>query len=109
MTAIFETTYCELGKPVLKRPSKTLYGPAGTSLVVSGQFIANLSSKSAQANHTVYVVESLKHNLLGLPAITSLDLVRRLHQIEECSTPVQNEFPNFSKGLAPLVRNMKSV
>ena len=69
---------------------------------MSGQFTANLSSKSAQATHTVYVVKGLKHNLLGLPAITSLDLVRKLHQIEECSTPVQNEFPNLFKGLGTI-------
>ena len=77
VTAISENTHCEFGKPELKRPSKTLYGSAGTSLGVRGQF--NLSSKSAQATHVVYVVKGLKHNLLGLPAITLLDLVRRFH------------------------------
>ena len=102
VTAISENTYCELRKPELKRPSKTLYGLAGIPLGVCGQFTANLSSKSAKATHVVYVVKGLKHNLLGLPAITSLDLVRRLHQIEECNTPVQNEFPNLFKGLGTI-------
>ena len=45
-------------------------------------------------------MKGLKNNLLGLPAIISLNLAMRIQQIEETSTPVQDEFPNILKGWA---------
>lgn len=38
VTAIQKATYQLLGKPELKNPSKTLYGPAHQTLNVLGQF-----------------------------------------------------------------------
>ena len=84
------------------RTSKTLYGPAGTSLEVCGQFTASLSYKSVQFNHTVYVVKGLKNNLLGVPAIISLNLTMKIQQIQETSIQVQDEFPNIFKGLGTI-------
>ena len=84
------------------RTGKTLYDPAGTSLEVCGQFTASLLYKSVQSNHTVYVVKGLKNNLLGLPAIISLNLAMRIQQIDETSTPVEDEFPNLFKGLGTI-------
>ena len=102
VTAISKSTHNTIGEPDLMRTSKALYGPAGTSLEVCGQFTASLSYKSVQSNHTVYVVKGLKNNLLGLPAIISLNLAMRIQQIEETSTQVQDEFPNIFKGLGTI-------
>jgi len=102
VTAISKATHNAIGEPILKRTSKMLYGPAGTSLEVCGQFIANLSHKSTQSKQIVYVVKSLKNNLLGLPAITSLNLAIRVQQIEESNIPVHEEFPNLFKGLGTM-------
>ena len=59
--------------PMLE-PSKislrTVYGPAGTSLEVFGQFLTSLSHNLAHTQQPVYVVKGLKNNLLGLPANT---------------------------------------
>ena len=103
VTAISKSTHYSIGEPDLMRTSKTLYDPAGTSLEVCGQFTASLSYKLVQSNHTVYVVKGLKNNLLGLPAIISLNLAMRIQQVEETSTPVQDEFPNIFKGLGTIV------
>jgi len=55
VTAISKATHNAIGEPALKRTSKMLYGPAGTSLEVCGQFIANLSHKSTQSKQIVHV------------------------------------------------------
>ena len=47
-------------------------------------------------------MKGLKNNLLGLPAIISLNLAMRIQQIEETSTQVQDEFPNIFKGLGTI-------
>ena len=101
VTAVSESTYNEMGQPNLQKQSKSLYGPAGTHLEVCGHFTANLSHKSTHTKQTVYVVKGLKNNLLGLPAILSLNLATRLQQIEE-STAVQDNFPNLFRGLGSI-------
>ena len=70
----------------------------------------NLLYKRNNIHYIHYVTNqnSSENNLLGLPAIISLNLAMRVQQIEETSTPVQDEFPNILKGWAPLVRSMRS-
>ena len=43
VTAISEKTYAELQPGPLKKPSKVLYGPAGKTLNVFGQFTAKIT------------------------------------------------------------------
>ena len=102
MTAISEATHKRIGKPYLDKVSKSLYGPAGISLEVCGQFLASLSHNLAHTQQPVYVVKGLKNNLLGLPAILSLNLATRLQQIEESSMAVQDEFPKLFQGLGSM-------
>ena len=45
--AISEATHKRIGKPYLDKVSKSLYGPAGTSLEVCGQLLASLSHNLA--------------------------------------------------------------
>ena len=75
VTAITEKTSKLLNGIRLSKPSKTLHGPARQSLHVLGQFMGVLSYKERSSSQTIYVIRGLKTNLLGLPAITSLQLV----------------------------------
>jgi len=50
----------------------------------------------------VYVVQSLKTNLLGLPAIISLKLIARVHQVEDTRASVLKEFPSLFQGLGTM-------
>lgn len=76
VTAISEQTFQKLPhKPQLNTPSKTLRGPSSRVLEVAGQFKSNLKHKNNESVQEVYVVKGLKNNLLGLPAITSLQIV----------------------------------
>ena len=55
-----------------------LYGPSQTPLQVTGQFQGKLEYNGKETLQSVYVVNHLKRNLLGLPAITALSLAVRL-------------------------------
>ena len=83
VTVLSETAYRSLGKVKLQKPTTVLYGPAQQSLRVMGKFTAELSHKAISATQTIFVVRGLQNNLLGLPAITSLNL---LQQVEEMYT-----------------------
>ena len=78
VTAISEEAYRNLGSPEMESPLKILYGSTSQSLKVMGQFTETLSSGKKISKQPVFVVRRLKTNLLGLPAITSLDLIRRM-------------------------------
>ena len=93
VTAISTDTHQHLGKPILDPTDKTLYGPSRQPLQVVGKFKGAFIHKGRQSQQQVYVVKGLKRNLLGLPAITSLNLAKR---------DVRREFPNVFKGLGNL-------
>ena len=78
VTAISTDTHQHLGKPILDPTDKTLYGPSRQPLQVVGKFKGAFSHKGRQSQQQVYVVKGLKRNLLGLPAITSLNLAKRM-------------------------------
>ena len=69
VTALTEEALSQLGTIQLKLPSKVLCGPDRTPLNVLGQTRVTLTSKEKSCPQDVYVVQQLKHNLLGLPAI----------------------------------------
>ena len=68
-------------------------------LEVMRQFIANLTYKHTSCKQTVFVVKDLKQNLLGLPAITSMNLISRLNSVDLSSTNVQKLYPQPFQGL----------
>ena len=68
-TAVSEDTHSALGKPTLLDPSKILYGPGEQKLHVFGQFEGSLQYKPKSSKQQIFVVQGLKINLLGLPAI----------------------------------------
>ena len=75
VTALTEEALSQLGAIQLKSPSKVLCGPDRTPLKVLGQTRVTLTSKGKSCSQDVCVVQQLKHNLLGLPAIRALGLL----------------------------------
>ncbi|XP_037503001.1 uncharacterized protein LOC119377726 [Rhipicephalus sanguineus] len=82
----------------LQPASETLSGPSGRALQVVGKFDATITWRSRRSNQVIYVVQQLKHPLLGLPAIESLGLVKFL-----CATErVEERYPELFNGLGLL-------
>ena len=110
MTAISEKTYTLLQKPQLISPDKTLYGPSRQPLKTLGQFRGTFCHKGETTQQPVFVVDGLKINLLGLPAITALGLACRLDttatdDATTCATiptDIEQQFPSLFQGLGNL-------
>ena len=101
VTAISEATCGLLGKPPLQDPNKQLYGPARKPLEVQGKFQAILCHRGKEASPQMYVVNNLKTNLLGLPAITALNLISRMETINTPTT-AESIKQRFSKAFQNL-------
>ena len=68
-----------------------------------GQTSATLSHCGKTCIHDIYVVEKLKHNLLGLPAIKDLNLLVMVnHMNSNCTDVIINQFPSVFTGLGSL-------
>ena len=107
VTAINKQTYRRLRKVALSATSRHLYGPARQRLEVLGYFRGHMKGEQHSAETDIYVVRGLQSNLLGLPAIVSLELVKRV-----CATGVEPEpdeaadikarFPKVFNGLGTM-------
>ena len=102
MTAISEETYRALGQVTLQEPSKVLRGPATQTLDVLGQFTATLVHRGNSIRQEVFIVRGLKSNLLGFPAITSLQLLYRANGIHSGANDIRKQFPKVFSGLGNL-------
>lgn len=99
VTAISDKTLKHLGRQQLKRPEKSLFGPAHQQLQVMGQLEGTLSYKGRSVTQSVYVVKGL--NLLGLPAITSLNMAAMV-DVTTVQSNIMEEFPTVFEGLGNL-------
>ena len=102
VTAITEETFRTLQNVSLKKASKVLYGPARQELKVLGQFVGELGHKQKSTREEIYVVRGLKTNLLGLPAISSLQLIQRVCSTEGELRDIKKQFPKVFNGLGTL-------
>ena len=110
VTAISEEAYRNIRKPHLTAPEKTLYGPSRQPLKTLGQFWGNFSHKGKTVQQQVFVVDGLKTNLLGLPAISALGLAIRVDATEtdtpiataEIPKDIMEQFPSLFQGLGNL-------
>jgi transposase InsO family protein len=101
VTAINEEAYSAIGRPELITPNKKLHGPSQQTLSVKGQFSGKFSYGDIVTVQTVYVIEELKSNLLGLPAITAMKLIARMDTV--CSDSTWKEiFPSVFNGLGTM-------
>ena len=101
VTAISEETYRRLGRPELQQPSKVLFGPAKQTLDVLGQFTAKLKHQNHISQQPVFIVRRLRTNLLGLPAIISLQLLYQANSVD-VGGDMRREFPKAFSGLGNL-------
>ena len=106
VTAISMDTYRHLKKPQLTTASKALYGPSRIKLKVKGMFVASISRGDVVTKQPIFVVDGLKTNLLGLPAISALNLVVRLDATVEGPNNTQamviQKYPSVFQGLGNL-------
>ena len=107
VTAISEQTYKSLKEPQLLDPEKVLYGPSRQPLKTLGQFWGSLSYRGKEAKQCVFVVDGLKTNLLGLPAITALGLAVRIDTTDTDAptttlADIMKQFPSVFQGLGNL-------
>ena len=85
--------------------NKLLQGPARKPLKTTDHFFCNLSYKDRESQQQIYVVDDLKSNLLGLPAIIALHLVTRTDSVQTETTENQSwlqRFPKVFSGLGNL-------
>ena len=64
-----------------------------------GTLTTELAYTNIKCRHDVYVIEHLKHNLLGLPAIRELNLPAQIDYIDSNHCQVVRKFPKFFTGL----------
>ena len=83
VTAVTQETMTRVGNVVLKPATKSLCGPDRKPLKVLGKLTVTLSSTHHKCDQEVYVLQQLKHNLLGLLAIQQLHLLARVNQINQ--------------------------
>ena len=102
VSAINETTFNKLKDIQLKKPQKLFYGPAMSPLTVLGQFTASLTFNHVTCKQKVFVVKDLKHNLLGLPVITSLSLISRMSTVHYNTQDIKKNFSHLFQGLGSL-------
>ena len=99
VSAITVETYQKL-RVKLEKPQKTLYGPSQATLTVKGQFEGKLDHQGKQTIQSVYVIENLKKNLLGLPAIEALNLVVKVDSLSDNTQyKVVQKFQSIFQGL----------
>ena len=102
VTAITESVYKDLTKIHLQKASKILHGPTNQSLQVVGQFTTKLVYGLRSSEQIVFVVRGLKNNLLGLPAITALQLLSWAEAIQSPgvdATEIRGKYPKLFEGL----------
>ena len=101
---ISRNTFKSLKEVELTKAKKRLCGPSQQSLPALGQFTGKLTRKEQSVCSTIYVVKGLKTNLLGLPAITALNIVARVDTVDEGCIESQKEivlhkYPDLFRGL----------
>jgi len=102
VTAIPSSMYTTEKHGALQAPHNVLYGPARYKLEAKGCFKGKLCIKKRTTVQHIYVVKELGKPLIGLPAIESPGLVKRLHTVESQQQGVKTQFPTVFSGLGKL-------
>ena len=107
VTAITESTLAKLGNVKLSPVTKSLCGPDRKPLEVTGRVKATLCSNSHKCDHEVYVIKELKNNLLGLPAIKELQLLKQIDHIGLNHSSIINKYPKLFSGLGTFKKDFE--
>ena len=108
VSAVSEKMYRRVHGKQLQRPTKAMCGPAYQSLKVLGQFEGQLSAGGQSHKETIFVIQGLKNNLLGLPSLTALQLIQQLDATYVSLADIKGEFPRLFNGLGNLENCTKS-
>ena len=108
VTAISDQSFKRLCEQKLSSPGQTLYGLSHRLLQVAGQFQGKFSYMNKTAVQTVYVVNGLKTNLLGLPAITALNMVARV-DATSTTTPRGNDTPELHPNVKQELKSTRVI
>ena len=104
VTVINRQILQRLPRTQLQPTSKTLLGPVPHSLKVTGKFETTINKDDRTTTQTIFVAPEIKTNLLGLPAITSLQPLFQINSTtKDCTADhIQQEFPSLFQGLGNL-------
>ena len=102
VSVISKPRHTKIGSPSLSLPNKTLRGPSNYSLHVSGFFTGVLKHRRQEVQQNTFVVQHLRRNLLGRPAIEALGLVVRVGAVFDGGTSPVQLFPQMFQGLGKL-------
>ena len=83
---ISEETLNSIGREELQSSNKRLCGPDNRSQEVVGEIFATISYKGLSDRNKLYVVKNLQQNLLGLPAIQSLNILTVVDAIDDLTS-----------------------
>ena len=97
VSAISKDVFEAIGRPSLQKPTKILCGPDKTPLDVLGCATVQLSYKQLSIKHHMYVIQRLSNNLLGLPAITALNILVKWMPFTVEITSYSQNFQIYSK------------
>ena len=101
VTVIPERIYKTLQPlPSLAESSKTLFGPAETTLPVRGCFTGTIQRGDKTSQQEIFVVPGARQALLGRPAIEALKVVEKVNEVE--AKDFKANFPKLFKGLGKL-------
>ena len=107
VTVIPESNFTKLGNVKLSPVTKSLCGPDRKPLDVTGRLKATLSSKNHTCDHEVYVIKDLKHNLLDLPAIKQLQLLKQIDHIDLHHSSIINKYPKLFSSLGTFKKDFE--
>ena len=102
VTVISKDVSKALGLDALQPPTKNLYGPDQSPFEVVGETTVRLAYTDKQCIQAIFVLQKVKHNLLGLPAIRALHVLSHVEHVSQPitgQTPIPDQFPSLFTGL----------
>ena len=103
VTAITPPTYNLISESSkLQKPSKSLRGPDRKPLTTLGMTEVTLTHQDKSSRQTVYVMPDLERNLLGLPAIQALNILKFIQEVTPSQEDITSAYPKVFNGLGIL-------
>ena len=97
VTIITEQMWKSVGRPEMSHPDKTLRGPDFHTISTLGKFTGTLALGTRQTEGEIYVVRGLSKSLLGRPAISDLELIKRVAAVDHNLSP-KEQFSSLFQG-----------
>ena len=85
----------------ITKSKQRLFGPDRQPLTMLGTVNLTMTLEEKSTTQQVFILKNLKNNLLGLPAITQLQLIQQ-HQIDVIQKTIPDQFPQLFTGLGDM-------